>query len=68
MIRPDGLMLTNDHVLEDRSRFDVRLGDGRSFKARLLGRDEVGDLALLKIDVPEGESLPHLPLGSRPAT
>ena len=63
VIRPDGLMLTNDHVLEDRSRFDVRLGDGRSFKARLLGRDEVGDLALLKIDVPEGESLPHLPLG-----
>jgi S1-C subfamily serine protease len=54
-------------VLEDRSRFDVRLGDGRSFKARLLGRDEVGDLALLKIDVPEGESLPHLPLGDSDA-
>lgn len=67
VIRPDGLMLTNDHVLEDRSRFDVRLGDGRSFKARLLGRDEVGDLALLKIDVPEGESLPHLPLGDSDA-
>jgi len=63
VIRPDGLMLTNDHVLENRSRFDVRLGDGRSFKAQLLGRDEVGDLALLKIDLPEGESLPHLPLG-----
>jgi len=63
VIRPDGLMLTNDHVLENRRTFDVRLGDGRSFKARLLGRDEVGDLALLKIDVPEGESLPHLPLG-----
>jgi len=63
VIRPDGLMLTNEHVLENRRTFDVRLGDGRSFKARLLGRDEVGDLALLKIDVPEGESLPHLPLG-----
>ncbi len=63
VIRPDGLMLTNDHVLENRRTFDVRLGDGRSFKARLLGRDEVGDLAVLKIDVPEGESLPHLPLG-----
>ncbi len=67
VIRPDGLMLTNDHVLEDRSRFDVRLGDGRSFKARLLGRDEVGDLAVLKIDVPEGESLQHLPLGDSDA-
>jgi len=67
VIRPDGLMLTNDHVLENRRTFDVRLGDGRSFKARLLGRDEVGDLALLKIDVPEGESLPHLPLGDSDA-
>ena len=67
VIRPDGLMLTNDHVLENRRAFDVRLGDGRSFKARLLGRDEVGDLALLRIDVPDGETLPHLPLGDSEA-
>jgi len=67
VIRPDGLMLTNDHVLENRRAFDVRLGDGRSFKARLLGRDEVGDLALLRIDVPDGESLPYLPLGDSEA-
>ena len=67
VIRPDGLMLTNDHVLENRRSFDVRLGDGRSFKARVLGRDEAGDLALLKIDVPEGESLPHLLLGDSEA-
>jgi S1-C subfamily serine protease len=67
VIRPDGLMLTNDHVLENRRTFDVRLGDGRSFKARVLGRDEVGDLAVLKIDGPEGESLPHLPLGDSTA-
>jgi len=67
VIRPDGLMLTNDHVLEDRRTFDVRIGDGRSFKARVLGRDEVGDLAVLKIDGPEGEPLPHLPLGDSEA-
>lgn len=67
VIRPDGLMLTNDHVLEDHTRFDVRLGDGRSFKAGLLGRDEVGDLALLRIEVPAGEMLPHLPLGDSDA-
>ena len=67
VIRPDGLMLTNDHVLENRRAFDVRLGDGRSFKARLLGRDEVGDLALLRIDMPDGETLPHLPLGDSEA-
>jgi len=63
VIRPDGLMLTNDHVLENRRSFDVRIGDGRSFKAHVLGRDEVGDLAVLKIEVPEGETLPHLALG-----
>jgi serine protease Do len=67
VIRPDGLMLTNDHVIENRRTFDVRLGDGRSFKARVLGRDEVGDLAVLKIDVPDGETLPHLPLGDSEA-
>jgi serine protease Do len=67
VIRPDGLMLTNDHVIENRRTFDVRLGDGRSFKARVLGRDEVGDLAVLKIDGPEGEALPHLPLGNSEA-
>jgi len=67
VVRPDGLMLTNDHVLEDRRVFDVRIGDGRSCKARVLGRDEVGDLAVLKIDVPEGEPLPHLPLGDSAA-
>jgi len=67
VIRPDGLMLTNDHVLENRRTFDVRLGDGRSFTARLLGRDEVGDLAALKIDAPEGEPLPHLRLGDSEA-
>jgi len=67
VIRPDGVMLTNDHVLEDRRAFDVRLGDGRSFKARLLGRDEVGDLAVLRIEIPAGEVLPHLPLGDSDA-
>jgi S1-C subfamily serine protease len=56
-------MLTNDHVLENRRSFDVRLGDGRSFRAKLLGRDAVGDLAALKIEAPEGEELPFLPLG-----
>lgn len=67
VVRPDGLMLTNSHVIERRSTFDVRLGDGRSFKARVLGRDEEGDLAVLRIDLPAGETLPHLPLGDSDA-
>ena len=67
IIRPDGLMLTNDHVIENRRTFDVRIGDGRSFKAKVLGRDAVGDLAALKLDVPEGETVPHLELGDSEA-
>jgi S1-C subfamily serine protease len=67
LIRPDGLMLTNDHVLESRRTFDVRIGDGRSFQARVLGRDAVGDLALLRLDVPAGTELPWLPLGDSEA-
>jgi S1-C subfamily serine protease len=67
VIRPDGLMLTNDHVLEGKRTFDVRLGDGRSFKARLLGRDAVGDLAALKLELPAGTEVPWLPLGDSEA-
>ena len=63
IVSPDGLMLTNDHVLENRRSFDVRIGDGRSFKAKLLGTDPVGDLAALQLEVPEGQTVPHLPLG-----
>jgi serine protease Do len=67
VIRPDGLMLTNDHVIENRRRFDVRLGDGRSFKAKVVGRDAVGDLAALQLELPAGETVPHLPLGDSEA-
>lgn len=67
VIRPDGLMLTNDHVIENRRRFDVRLGDGRSFKAKVVGRDVVGDLAALQLDLPAGETVPHLLLGDSEA-
>ena len=67
VIRPDGLMLTNDHVIENHRRFDVRLGDGRSFKAKVVGRDAVGDLAALQLELPAGETVPHLPLGDSEA-
>jgi serine protease Do len=63
IIRPDGLMLTNDHVIGRKRSFTVRIGDGRSFKAEVLGTDPVGDLAALKLEVPDGQTVPHLPLG-----
>lgn len=67
LIRPDGLMLTNDHVIGRKRSFTVRIGDGRSFKAKVLGTDPVGDLAALKLDVPEGQTVPFLELGDSDA-
>ncbi len=61
VISPDGLVLTNSHVLTgDAKEFPVRLGDGRPFTAKLLGRDEYGDLALLQLKGASG--LEFLPL------
>ena len=67
IVRPDGLMLTNDHVIGRKRTFTVRIGDGRSFKAKVLGTDPVGDLAALQLDVPAGETVPHLELGDSDA-
>jgi S1-C subfamily serine protease len=60
-------MLTNDHVIGRKRSFTVRIGDGRSFKAKVLGTDPVGDLAALKLEVPEGQTVPHLELGDSDA-
>ena len=61
IIRSDGLILTNDHVVEDSVRIDVRLYDGALTQAAVIGHDAVGDLALLRIDV--DYPLPVAPMG-----
>ena len=61
IIRSDGLILTNDHVVEDGIRIDVHLYDGNTVEASVLGRDAIGDLALLKVEV--DHPLPVVPLG-----
>jgi S1-C subfamily serine protease len=67
VVRPDGLMLTNDHVIEGKRSHPVRLGDGSTFRAQVLGTDPYGDLAVLKLDLPEGTTVPHLELGDSEA-
>lgn len=67
VIRPDGLVLTNHHVIAGKRSFTVRLGDGRSFRARLLGSDPYGDLAALKLELEAGQTVPHLELGDSDA-
>lgn len=49
IVRSDGYILTNDHVVGGADRVDVKLADGREFKGTVL-RDPRTDLALVKID------------------
>lgn len=50
IISPDGLILTNAHVVQDARRVTVKLDDRREFKAKVLGSDSASDIAVLKID------------------
>ncbi len=57
--RPDGYIITNNHVVEFADDIEVTLTDNRQFKATLVGRDDKTDLAVIKI---EGRNLPTLSL------
>lgn len=61
IIDSDGIIVTNAHVVEGASVVQIRLFDGRRFTAKVLGKDNRIDLAVLKIDGVQG--LPVLPLG-----
>jgi serine protease Do len=62
IIDKDGYIVTNNHVVAGAEEIKVKLADGREFKAKVIGRDEKTDLALLKISS-LFKNLPVLPLG-----
>ena len=49
VISRDGHILTNNHVVKEASRIDVKLKDGHSYEAELIGSDAASDLAVLKV-------------------
>jgi Do/DeqQ family serine protease len=64
IVRSDGYILTNHHVVDGADQVTVELTDGRSFKGKVVGTDEPTDLAVLKID---GGNLQTLALGDSDA-
>ncbi|KQW42957.1 MULTISPECIES: S1C family serine protease [unclassified Roseateles] len=60
IISADGVLLTNNHVVEGASDIEVMLSDGRQAQAKLIGTDPETDVAVLKIDLPD---LPTIALG-----
>src|SRR5215467_2664093 len=62
IVRPEGIIVTNNHVIEDGQDIQVALPDRREFEAKVILADPRTDLAVLRIDT-KGERLPALQFG-----
>jgi serine protease Do len=63
VLTPDGLVVTNNHVVAKAKQIAVRLADGREFSAEVIGRDASTDVALLRLRDVGREELPAVYLG-----
>jgi serine protease Do len=61
IINPNGLIITNNHVIEEADKIKIILFDEREFEAQVIGRDAKTDLALLQVHT--DVTLPTVPLG-----
>jgi len=61
IVSPDGIIMTNAHVVKDAKEVTVKLTDRREYRAKVLGADAKTDIAVLKIDA---KNLPTLALGN----
>ncbi len=60
IIREDGYIVTNNHVIDGATKIEVTLNSNQTYPATLVGTDPATDVALLKI---EAEGLPYIPFG-----
>ena len=60
IIREDGYIVTNNHVIDDATKIEVTLNNNQTYPATLIGTDPATDIALLKIDA---SGLPSIPFG-----
>ena len=58
IIRPDGYIVTNNHVVNGATEVQVMLNNNKTYEAKVIGTDEATDVALIKIDA---EGLPTIP-------
>jgi serine protease Do len=65
IISPDGLIMTNAHVVDGADQVTVKLTDRREFKAKVLGFDKKSDVAVIRIDA---KNLPTVKLGNPDAS
>jgi serine protease Do len=49
IVTPDGMIVTNNHVITDANKIMVTLNDGEQFRAKLVGSDDLTDIAIIKI-------------------
>ena len=61
IIDRSGLIVTNNHVIENAKKITVKLPDGRTFEAKLIGTDPLTDIALLKVKT--DKALPTVEFG-----
>lgn len=64
LISRDGYIVTNHHVINDATKLKVKLYDGRTFSAEVVGTDPTTEVALIKIDA---QDLPTLAFGDSDA-
>ncbi len=60
IIRPDGYIVTNNHVVSGATKISVTTNDNQKFDATVVGTDPATDVAIIKVDA---QNLPTLPMG-----